>query len=55
MISIACRTRTQEFDGGHTSVTVFAGPDKDHRALVGMLICKPSEADEIVRRLEAGA
>ena len=40
--------------GIHVHITVFAGPDPDHRAMLGTLAARRGEeADEIVRRLTA--
>lgn len=35
----------------HVRVSVFAGPDPDHRAHLGVLVARRSESDELIRRL----
>jgi hypothetical protein len=36
----------------HVDVSVFAGPDRDHRALVGVLTFRRGEENEFIRRVE---
>jgi len=47
---IKTRKQTQ---GGHEHLDVFVGPDKDHLALSGRLVLRPSEASELEYALNA--
>ena len=46
MTSFSAR-QAREPVGTHVAVQVFAGPDKDHRALCGELILLISEAEDL--------
>lgn len=39
-------------DDSHVRVSVFAGPDRAHRALAGVLTFRRGEDDEFIRRVE---
>jgi hypothetical protein len=45
---------SRHFDAGgpHIRVSVFAGPDREHRALVGVLTFRRGEDNEFIRRME---
>jgi len=52
MIHITARLQG-EVRGDHQRVNVFAGPDAEHLALVGGLLMRPAEADELMARIVA--
>jgi hypothetical protein len=39
-------TRVDQVFGNHAHVTVFIGPDSDHRASAGRLVCRLEEIEE---------
>lgn len=51
MTSITAKIKEPYADAKHVLVTVFAGPDEEHRASCGVLHCRWEEAEEIERRL----
>lgn len=51
-MSTSFSARTAAGYGDHVTVSVFAGPDADHRAHVGTLIMRASEADALVALFE---
>lgn len=51
MTSISTSRHPDE-GGAHIDVSVFAGPDRDHRARVGVLTFRRGEDNEFIRRVE---
>jgi hypothetical protein len=51
MTSISTSRHAEE-PGPHVRVSVFAGPDREHRACVGILTFLKGEDDEFIRRVE---
>jgi len=54
MVSIRAEINTATSADTHNVVTVWAGPDPDHRANCGSLMMRPSEAKELLARIAAG-
>ena len=52
MTSISTSRHSYDSGDGHVRVSVFVGPDRDHRALAGVLTFRPGEDDEFILRVE---
>lgn len=50
---ISLRAAIQRSTPAHEHVSVFAGPDAEHRAFCGLLTMRADEAAELIARIEA--
>lgn len=48
------RAEIRQSTPAHAAVTVWAGPDAEHRAHCGTLTMRPDEAAELIARIDAG-
>jgi len=54
MVSIGIVIKDYGHGGVHKQVSLYAGPDADHRAHCGQVTMREDEAEDLKRRIEAG-